>query len=215
LVSATFLYGSQNGDLFRPAGIRGDLIGGVLVFVGLVLGVLFLFQPRRRPADLPVDPGSNELTEALRYENGQVLLAQILVGVGLAFLIIDALWTLYWLRNDYLTDSSRESSLGGLSLPTYLALAPLALIGSVIVFFFLGKLGASRRARNPALVAVMRRGSAADPAAKGALGSGVTEPEVQALMKRLDGLMAQLPDSAVTEFSKSPEADTYLKLLGP
>jgi len=152
----------------------------------------------------------------VRYTNGQVLLSQIFAGVGMALTMLGLVWMVYWLRLSYLEETERRSTLGGSDMATYFIGVPLIVVGLFVLFFFLGRLGAARRTRNAAVLLMMRmqQGESGSPGPSAAFSTGVSEQDVQDLMRRLDGLMAQLPDASVTEFSKTKEADTYLKLLG-
>jgi hypothetical protein len=215
VLAATYYWGVAYGNLFAPAGIRGDLIGGVLVLLGLIIGLLFLLLPRNKAAGLGPDASVQQIEDLVRYTNGQVLLSQILAGIGVGLAMVGLIWMTYWLRLSYLEDTELRTSLGGSDLATYFIGVPLIVLGLFVLFYFVGRLSAARRSRNVAVLLMVRMHQGAPALTSNAmLSTGVAEQEVQDLMKRLDGLMAQLPDAAVTEFSKTKEADTYLKLLG-
>ena len=216
LIALTYYWGITYGNLFAPLGVRGDLIGGVLLFIGLAVASVFTFVPAEHRVGLGPDASNEDLENLVRYTNGQVLLSQILAGIGFALVMLGVVWMAYWLRAGYVDDADLRSTFGGIELGTHLLGMPLVAVGLLLLFFFVGRLSSARRARNAAvLLWVSKRAKTAGTSPfAGILSSGVTEQQVQDLMKRLDALMAQLPDAAVTEFSKSSEADTYLKLLG-
>lgn len=217
LIAATYYWGVTYGNLFAPAGIRGDLIGTMLLIIGLIVAMVFMFLPKERNVGLTPDAPDQDVENLVRYTNGQVLVSQILAGVGFGLVLLGVVWMAYWLRAAYVDDTDLRSTFGGMDTATHFIGVPLSAIGLLILFFFLGRLSSARRARNAAVLLWIQRRSGAPKqslAPSSVFSTGVTEQQVQDLMKRLDGLMAQLPDAAVTEFSKSNEADTYLKLLG-
>lgn len=213
LLAGTYYWAVAYGDLFAPAGVRGDYIAAVLILIGFILGTVFVFLPTTRKVGLGTDASSQQIENLVRYTNGQVLLSQLLAGVGLALVMLGFVWMAYWLRLSFVDDFEPRSSLAGLETATYVIGAPLIILGFFILLFFLGRISTARRTRNAAVLLLVQKRSGAS-LGNAAVGGGVTEQEIQDLMKRIDALMAQLPDAAVTEFSKTKEADTYLKLLG-
>lgn len=215
MVAATYYWGFLYGSLLAPAGVTGYYIGAALLLLGLILGVAFLFSPSRRAVGLGPDAQTADLERGASWGHGQVKKSQTLGGVGLALVAVGLLWIIYFIRLAYVEGALREAMVGGYAIPTHYVGAALFVVGLLLSFYYVGKVSTARAARNLA-VAGWVRAQRATPAAPGkaALPSGITEPEIHMLLKRLDGLMAKLPDEAVTEFSKTPEADTYLKLLG-
>lgn len=216
VVAVTYHWGITYGNLFAPLGIRGDLVGGVLFVIGLIVALVFTFVPAEHRSGLGTDASDQDLENLVRYTNGQVLLSQILAGIGFALVVLGIMWMAYWLRAGYLFDTDLRSTFAGMDTGTHMLGAPLVMVGLLVLFFFLGRLSGARRARNAAvLLWIAKRAAAlAGTHGSGTMSNGISEQQIQDLMKRLDGLMAQLPDAAVTEFSKTNEADTYLKLLG-
>ena len=200
------------GALYKVGGIRADYLGAAVLLVGVVVAAVFHFLPNKRPVGILPTAPSDEVEEQMRWTNGQVLLGQIMVGVGVGLGVLGMLWMVGWLYASYTGAALRVSTVSRYEIPTHYIGAVLFLVGLLLAFLFLGRVGMARAARNLAVVAHHRNVSAVSTAMS--LPGGVSEAEVRNLVKRLDGLMAKLPDDAVTEFSRTPEADTYLKLLG-
>ena len=214
LVVVAFAYHQSIGfnSIYKVGPVRGDYLGGMLVGLGVIIAGVFHFIPGRRAVGLAANAAQEDIEREVRYTNGQVLLDQILVGVGLGLIILGFAITIYYLKESYAFGSALESTRFGINyLSYYVGIVPV-MIGAALGSFCLGRLGMARRARNLAVVA-HQRSPAALPGG-GLMPGGISEMEVRSLVKRLDGLMARLPDDAVTEFSRTPEADTYLKLLG-
>lgn len=215
LLAYTYYFGYTNGTAFAPAGVRGDYLAAAVLVIGLGVSILFSFLPARRAAGLGPDAQSPEIEAALRRSAHQVQAAQIVVAVGLSLAALGAVWIAYWLRLAEADGALRQSSIAGVAFPTHFLGSPFVVVGLVLACFGWGRVGAARRGLNQAVVALLRALGGGPSRPPSALPSGVTEEDVRKLMRRVDGLMAQLPDAAVTDFSKTPEADTYLKLLGP
>lgn len=210
----TLYSGRPTATLTRFAGIRGDYIGFVLLLIGIALAATFVFVPRQRPFGLPVNASLDDIEKEVRASQASLRLAQGLVGGGIGAVAIGLLWMLWWTYVAYLEGQFRDTIIGRYAVPTHYFGGILLLVGLMVTLFFLGGVGGARRRHNVAMVLLHRvPGPEAGAPAPVAV-AGVSAQDVQNLMRRLDGLMAQLPDATVTEFSKTPEADTYLKLLG-
>lgn len=210
LLVAAYYQAYRTDAIPAPAGIRLDYIAALLVFIGLATAITFAFVPPRSATGVTAEMTAQELEARASSAHQRVRTAQVLVGVGLGVMLIGLLWLFYWVRVGFLDGALRDSVVANYAVPTHYFGAILLLLGALIVFGFWGRVGAARNERAMAVMAWQRAAAPSAPAAM----SAVSDAELQALMRRLDGLMAQLPDAAVTEFSKTPEADTYLKLLG-
>lgn len=210
----TFYLGQGRSSLPRPGGIRGDYIGVILLLIGIAIVGTFLFVPPRRNFGLAVNATRDDIEQEIRSSKAKLRMAQTWVGLGMALVSIGLFWMLYWTFVAYLENGFRNSIVSRYEVPTHYFGAVVALVGLLFALYFLGSVGGARRRHNLATVLLHRAPATPATAAPNLLSVGVSETEVQNLMRRLDGLMAQLPDAAVTEFSKTPEADTYLKLLG-
>jgi uncharacterized protein YjeT (DUF2065 family) len=212
----TFYVGRSSGALPRPAGMRGDYVGILLLLIGVGIAGAFLFVPRGKAYGVAADASKEAIEQEIQTSGARLRLAQSMVGVGLGLVGIGLLWMLYWVYVAYQEDRFRNSVIGPYEVPSHYFGGVLVLVGLMFMFYFWGSVAGARRRHNLAMVLLHRAPpvAAAAAAPPNVLSSGVTELEVQNLVRRLDGLMAQLPDSSVTEFSKTPEADTYLKLLG-
>ncbi|MBI2078112.1 MAG: hypothetical protein HYT80_07050 [Euryarchaeota archaeon] len=200
------------GSLYKVGGIRADYLGAAIFLLGAITAAVFHFLPGRRPVGILPTAPRDEVEGQVRWANGQVLMGQIMVGGGVGLGILGMLWMVGWLYLSYTGSALRVSTVSKYEVPTHYIGAVLLLLGLLLAFLFLGRVGMARAARNLAVVAHQR--GAPGVSGPAALPGGVSEAEVRNLVKRLDGLMAKLPDDAVTEFSRTPEADTYLKLLG-
>lgn len=207
-----YYQGYRSGVLPAPAGVRLDYIGAALAVVGVALAVTFAFVPSAASTGITLDATDEALRARAGRAHQRLRTAQILVGVSLGLVFIGLLWLLYWVRIGFLERALRQSAVGSYAVPTHYVGAILTLVGVVLLSAFWARLGPARAERAYAVVALKR--TAAPGGGPTGAAASVTDPELQALMRRLDGLMAQLPDATVTEFSKTPEADTYLKLLG-
>jgi hypothetical protein len=209
-------YNAGSGDLPAPAGLRGDYLAAILVAVGLGIAVTFLFVPSNKAYGLGPAASREQWQEEAKLAQSALRMAQLFVGIGIGLITMGLLWMVYFVYLGYTDGQMRSTSLAGRDLPTFYLGGILLVLGLLVVMFFWGSVAGARRRENLAVVALIRTEvrAPAPGVLAAALPAGVTEAEVQALMKRLDGLMAQLPDAAVTEFSKTSEADTYLKLLG-
>lgn len=212
LLAVAYYRGYQTKVLPAPAGLRLDYIAAALLLIGIALAAVFAFAPSRSATGIRTDANDEDLRARAARAHQRLRTAQVLTGVGLGVVFVGLLWLFHWVRIGFLEGAFRQSAVRTYSVPTHYFGAILVVLGLLILFAFWARVGPARRERAYAVLALKR--SAAASAAPANTLSGVTEAELQALMRRLDGLMAQLPDAAVTDFSKSPEADTYLKLLG-
>lgn len=212
----------DNGADFEPFGIKGTYIAIAVILIGLGVGLAFTFLPAVRSvswsATVPPQWVRVRLSELQR--NQRIALVLTLVGVGLTAMgMMFAAWIhIQHLRAD---EGATEFTMAGsnLSFSTWAGIGYMvAVIGVVLDLVFYFRMGAYRETMWAARTALERAGVATPMGAgatfSGDVAAGVAGPQVQALMRRIDGLLANLPEDVVADFSKTPEADTYLRILG-
>lgn len=217
----TYMYAwaLDNGTDYRVAGVNGTYLAALVALLGLALGIVFTFQPRRASPWSPSVPSDwiTQRAAALRAR-ARILTVATIAGLAIAALglLLAAYAGLLQIRAGagepvvLLGYSNAGSAWTGYGLGT----AGLGLVVAAISY------ARCRAARETILAALVLASRPAHASGAGggvpddlALPPGTTRAHVEALMHRIDGLLATLPDEIVTEFSKSPEADTYLKLL--
>lgn len=220
--------------LFAGA-IRYDVLGAILLILGLITAIISHFVPPRRPhGPQPQDPPTAWVARADRAARWVTthrtlsIIGWILAGFGLTLSTV-ALYFSWVNSNGGLVDYG--ITIGGRQFLYWRIGVALAVFGLVLVVLTYTRIRNARDARQGYLLAALaavdrqqiaqqaaqqtKETSAEEPTNERSPNkvAGVTEQDLHALMKRLDGLMANLPEEQVAEFANSPEAETYLNLL--
>lgn len=205
-------------DNFNPGGVSGINVGIVLSLLGIVVGATFSFVPNNKPVAAP-GPGAEAVAAAQRHHGAYNLSrAMSLVGVGLTALGL--VLTAYVFREQILGGGPAVESLSlagvAADIGTWVGVWMALALSGFIVWLVFGSLAQGHQDATAAWVAASgaRPASGDSGTADDATAGGVSEAELKALMRRIDELLATLPDDTVSAFSQTKEADTYLKLLG-
>lgn len=188
------------------------LLGLFLGAAGVAVAVAFLATRRA------VGPAPDAATWHGREEEARARLGSLRVFafVGIGLLLVGLLFVALVYRADARADPpTSDLALGPLvqSFDRWAVMGvAVALVGSLL-WLVLGIVEAVLRRYADACSAAAS--TTAGPGMNAlAAASGVTDADVLALLQRLDGLLEQLPDGVVAGFAKTPEAGTYLKVLG-
>lgn len=206
-------------DNFNPGGISGIQLGAGLFLLGLVAGLILVFVPWRKPADYDPGAGGDLWTAKAAVSHAYWRTSQILSWIGAGMAGLGLLLAVY-AYSRYSPENPNITLLGGLSTVSNWGAAFLgfAAVGGILWVAFAVRSASHREALAGYVAAQHGHGGAlpsgptmAPPAGPGP--AGVRPEELTALMKKVDGLLAALPDDVVSAFSKTKEAETYLKLL--
>lgn len=221
-------------DTFAPGGVNGFYLGVGIFVIGLVAGITFILVPLAAEKAPVVD--ARGWAERAEQSRTQWMTHRVLSYVGVALFLIGLAFTAWVYRENVAGGSETEALTVAGASATFTQWATVGLllaISGILLWTFSGlQAGLHRKAvagygaaarvpthPAPAPVApapapvVAPVPATGVPGPRGVLSNGVNEAEVRALMRRLDQMMATLPEEAVASFSKSPEAATYLKLL--
>lgn len=206
---------------FNPGGFSGLTLGIILFVLGAIAAVVFLLVPRARPS--PWNPSASpdawraRAAVARYYWTRSRRLSGI--GLGLLLLALALIAYAYRAQIDAGGPDSGDAPWFGLGLG-YGEWGLVFLVVSLLGLFLWSALGVRANAYRLAHVAALAaEGATPDPPAvvesADATGeiAGVDREELVALMRRLDSLLAALPEETVASFSKTSEADTYLRIL--
>lgn len=210
---------TQGAD-YAPYGIKGIYLAYLALLAGLALAVVFLFVPTQRPASWTASAPSEWIEQRLQMIGSKVRIYWSLSLVGLALMVIGLVFSAYvsltWLNHPDAPDFTLAGT--AVSFETWRAMAwALVGVGMVVALACYFRIGGYREATFAARVASTRAPGGQTYVSGAPMVStpvGVNAPQIEALMRRIDGMLANLPEEVVGEFSKSPEADTYLKILG-
>jgi hypothetical protein len=215
---------------FEPLGVSGAIAGMILTFLGIMLGLVFSFVPTRTTSTVLAEvapPATDPVGDAQRHWRTNRILSRVGAGVFL----FGALLIAWVYRTNVIADEGVDTySLAGLDLAwnTWAAVAGAIAVGGFALWAFGGIQSSVQRRSLAAYLAAPTHQTAVaaapptpgewappspTPSAEPASVRGVNEEELTALMRKIDAMLASLPDDVVAAFSKSPEADTYLKIL--
>lgn len=205
----------HEGATYALSGISGLYLAAALLVVGLALGIVFSFVPRAVPT--PWSP--NVTTEWLQAQMARLQqrskLFRILTYVGLGLMVVGFTFASY-VFNRKVQFGGDTFNLATLTFDyaTWAGIGfALAGAGLVLGLVFHFRIAGYREAARAAQAAAERVPETSTTGPTEALPGGIHPDQVQSLMRRIDAMLANLPDEVVTEFSKSPEAETYLKIL--
>jgi len=207
-------------DTYLIAGLQGDYYALAIVLVGLALAVTFLFLPSRRTKRSTLD--ETRRVGLLEEAKGLHSMHRGMAWIGLVVFLLGVLLTPIVYRAAMRAGPPNDGyDFAGAHL-TYDALAAIA-GGVALLGLLLWLLGAMGVLHARKLIAAYEWTSAPSTPPSSRMPGvglaspstmGVTDEQVHALMQKVDTMLSTLPDEVVASFSKTPEADTYLKLLG-
>ncbi len=206
-------------------GLGGDKLGLGLAVVGFVMGLVFIFAPWHRSTQFDANADSSVWSYKAATSRYYFTASKILSWIGAGLFLLGMLLASVILKA--YTPDKTDYEVGGQTASVNAWAGVFGALGVLGAFLWIafavrasshhaalsGYAAAAARA-TPASVSMRAEmsESGATPAPAGAVG-GVKDEDVVALMKKIDGLLASLPDDVVANFSKTPEAETYLKLL--
>lgn len=214
---------ANHPDQFAPSGVPVLYAGAAIAFLGVVVGFVFSFVPWKQTHPIPPNAPPTFWSEQASEVRDLSRSSQIASWIGVGFFLLGLILVAYVFWQGSLAGPGVPNlALGGLEQPheTWAALfGTLAIMGILFWAVYGTRATAYRNALYAFVAAAQPR---ADPRVPmGSMGAsisvmlpaGVRMEDVVSLMKKIDGLLATLPDDTVAQFSKTPEAETYLKLL--
>lgn len=209
LVSYSFYYASTNYPAnFNPGGLSGIRTGAGLFLLGAIVGILFLFVPASRPVPMPLD----ERTRAY-----QLRVSRTMSGAGIGLTVLGLLVATAAYRSAMTAGvAPADLAMAGMTAGELAAVGCVLALAGVVLWTAFGLRARAFGAPPMAGAAYTAMSPLADPmpgAAPSSSVAHVTKEELHAMMRRIDSMLAGLPDEVVRDFSRSSEADTYLKLM--
>lgn len=205
---------------YAPAGIRGIYIAVPMILIGLAVAITFRFVPAQRSTGL--DPAAPPEAWARRsvWTWKQLQASRIAAWVGLGLMLLGLLLVAY-VYKEYIPAAPEGTNYAPLGIearfPVWIGIfSVIAGLGFVVWMASTFRTEGYWNAFAASVAASMQSApppQAAETGSATGLPGSVTPAQVQSLLRKIDGLLAQLSDDVVSDFSKSPEADTYLKLL--
>jgi uncharacterized MAPEG superfamily protein len=211
--------------------------GAALAFVGLIVATIFFFAPGNRAHGPPPSEGSGAFERRADSLRKRVAVWKATSAVGFGLLLVGVLLVglgalSAWLDRVDLAETGFDAA--GYFVRTHLAGAAIAGLGFVLFVLTFPRISGEQEAERAYLLAEVVQERAEElppapagsleprlehaarqavPAARPAAGLDVDPEKVKALMRKIDALLAHLPEDQVSDFARSDEADTYLKLL--
>lgn len=202
---------------YNPGGLSGSKTGAFLFFAGLVAGIAFIFLPMERATGFKTRAGRE--TWALHLDAARYLefASRIVAYVGIGLTLLGLLLAAY-IASIWATANPSQNTLNFLGTTTSFSywvttFLILAVAGGFLWAVFWVRANAYFYALQGFAAASQTGGSTSEGSAKAQEGAPYAQSELHALMKRLDGMLSNLPEDQVAAFSKSREAETYLKIL--